>query len=124
MWIVPERAVVYEHGTTAFVLESHFKVMLEEDYLALQAANEKMSTTQNADIRADTLEVIREIIIPEIEKEVNEGKNFALLRQITNSLILAVWYKKTLQENLLGKIYVNKKKVKGVDVKDPLIQSA
>ena len=36
IWIVPEKAVVYEHGQTAFVVESHLKVMLEEDYVALE----------------------------------------------------------------------------------------
>ena len=35
VWIMPDKAVVYEHGGTAFVLENHLKVMLEEDYLAL-----------------------------------------------------------------------------------------
>ncbi|MCR4338085.1 MAG: hypothetical protein NUV91_09810, partial [Candidatus Omnitrophica bacterium] len=34
IWIVPDKAVVYEHGNTAFVLESHLKVMLQEDLLA------------------------------------------------------------------------------------------
>jgi len=36
VWIIPDKAVVYENGGTAFVLESHLKVMLEEDYLSLQ----------------------------------------------------------------------------------------
>jgi len=33
VWIVPEEAVVYVHGKSAFVVESHLKVMLEGDYL-------------------------------------------------------------------------------------------
>ena len=36
VWIVPEKAVVYENGGVAFVLENHLKVMLEQDYLSLQ----------------------------------------------------------------------------------------
>jgi len=36
VWIVPEKALVYEHGDTVFVAESRLKVMLEEDYLALK----------------------------------------------------------------------------------------
>ena len=37
VWIVPEKAVVYENAkaATAYVVESKLKVMLEEDYLAL-----------------------------------------------------------------------------------------
>ena len=35
-------------------------------------------------------QIIREIVIPALTKEVNEGKNFTQLRQVYNSLILAV----------------------------------
>ncbi len=37
VWIVPEKAVVYENSKagTAYVVESRLKVMLEEDYLAM-----------------------------------------------------------------------------------------
>ena len=38
VWIVPEKAVVYENAKagTAYVVESKLKVMLEQDYLSLQ----------------------------------------------------------------------------------------
>ena len=36
VWIVPDKAVVYDMGDTALIGETHLKVMLEEDYLALQ----------------------------------------------------------------------------------------
>ena len=38
VWIVPEKAVVYENAAagTAYVVESKLKVMLEQDYLALE----------------------------------------------------------------------------------------
>ena len=36
IWIVPEKASIYVNGTSAFVVDSHLKVMLEEDYLALE----------------------------------------------------------------------------------------
>ena len=61
-------------------------------------------------------------MIPEIEKEVNVGKNFAALRQVYNSMILAVWYKQALKESLLGKVYVDQNKVKGVDLDDPQVK--
>src|SRR5262245_21339956 len=37
IWIVPEKADVYVHGRNVFVAGGHLKVMLEEDYLALDA---------------------------------------------------------------------------------------
>nr|MBP9853896.1 hypothetical protein [Candidatus Omnitrophota bacterium] len=125
VWIIPEKAVVYESGDVAFVVESHLKVMLEGDYLALQKNmnNESIGTDQLADDQTQGLsdassEIIRDIILPEIEREVNDGKNFALLRQVYNSLILATWFKRNLKESLLGKVYVEQNKVSGVDIDD------
>ena len=36
VWIVPDQAIVYESGNSAYILKSHLKVMLEEDYLSLE----------------------------------------------------------------------------------------
>ncbi|HBR14821.1 MAG TPA: hypothetical protein DD723_04665, partial [Candidatus Omnitrophica bacterium] len=47
-----------------------------------------------------------------------EGKNFAPLRQIYYSLILAKWYKETIKNSLLSKVYVDKNKITGVDLED------
>ncbi len=111
VWIVPDKAVVYESGNTAYILKSHLKVMLEEDYLSkAKHENTKASSVSS--------QVVREIILPALEKEVNEGKNFAQLRQIYSAMILATWYKKSLKTSLLGQIYADKAKVKGVD-QDP-----
>ena len=38
VWILPDDALIYEKGNTAYVLKNHLKVMLEEDYLSLQKA--------------------------------------------------------------------------------------
>ena len=110
VWIVPDQAVVYEKGNTAYIIQSHLKVMLEEDYLSLS----KHLSNKTHSIGS---QVIREIILPALEKEVNEGKNFSQLRQIVSGMILATWYKKALKESLLGKIYADKAKVKGVDTR-------
>ncbi len=123
VWIMPDKAVVYEHGDSAFVIQSRLKVMLEEDYLGLQKTiNSREDKAASPEFSEDQLkvmkEVVREVIIPEIEKEVNEGKNFAPLRQIYHSMILALWYKTSLRESLLGQVYADKNKVTGIDVED------
>lgn len=41
VWIMADQATVYEHGQTAFVISGHLKVMLEEDYLALNKQTNK-----------------------------------------------------------------------------------
>ena len=67
-------------------------------------------------------QIVRQIILPELEKEVNTGKNFANLRQIFNSIILSSWYKRNLKEALLNQVYANKSKVKGINLKDPTVK--
>ncbi|MBI3602029.1 MAG: hypothetical protein HY209_03955 [Candidatus Omnitrophica bacterium] len=120
VWIVPDEAVVYEHGNTVYVLKNHLKVMLEEDYLSLSkhAGITSAEPAQGKEVNKLGSQVVREIVLPALEKEVNTAKNFSMLRQVYSGMILATWYKRTLKESLLGKIYADKSKVKGVD-QDP-----
>jgi hypothetical protein len=142
VWILPDTAKVYEHNNTVFVVKSHLKVMLDEDYLALEknknvipakaGIQNRINSDYGSPIKTfgdDTKatnslasKIIRQIILPAIEKEVNTGKNFAHLRQIYNSMILAVWFKKNLKQALLNQVYTDKSKVNGVNVNDPAIK--
>ncbi|MEI7999122.1 MAG: hypothetical protein WCH62_06430, partial [Candidatus Omnitrophota bacterium] len=117
VWIVPEKAVVYENAKagTAYVVESKLKVMLEQDYLSLEKHNSPPH--QGEGISALGSQIVREIVIPELTKEVNEGKNFAQLRQVYNSLILATWYKKKIKDSILAQVYADKNKVEGIGYK-------
>ncbi len=129
IWIVPKEAKVYEHAKGAFVISSYLNVMLEEDYLALES--NKTSTKHGlGNVSLEDIEtisgvssqVVREVLIPEIEREVNEGATFANLRQIYNSMILAVWYKQALKESVLGQVYVDQNMTKGVDAEDTQVK--
>ncbi|MCK5012361.1 MAG: LysM peptidoglycan-binding domain-containing protein [Candidatus Omnitrophica bacterium] len=129
IWIVPDEAVVYVHDTNVFVVKNHLKVMLEEDYLALESnvrsAKHGLGNVTKDDIEiisGVSAEIVREVLLPEIEKEVNQGKNFANLRQMYNSMLLATWYKKNLKESLLAKIYADKNKVNGIELEDKEIK--
>ena len=124
VWIVPDDAVVFEKGNSVIILKTHLKVMLEQDYLALEhnsqnigGSNEKRQGA--AEVSKLSSEVVRKIIIPEIEKEVNSGEHFTSLRQIVGAMVLATWYKKALKASLLGEVYADKARVKGVD-QDPV----
>jgi phosphotransferase system HPr-like phosphotransfer protein len=116
VWIIPEKALVYENAKagTAYVVGSRLKVMLEEDYLSMKKHALKKETNALGN------QIVREIVLPELEKEVNEGRNFAQLRQVYNSLILATWYKKKIKDSLLTRVYADKNKVAGVNIQDPL----
>ncbi len=112
VWVVADQASVYKKGSTIFVANSHLKVMLESDYMA--ALNSSGSSAFSSS-REMAKQIIREIVLPELEKEVNMGRNFAGLRQIFHSMILAVWYKKNLKEAFLTQVYANRKKTDGVE---------
>ncbi len=117
VWIVPEKAVVYENAkiATAYVVKSRLKVMLEQDYLSLEKHGGILSKgPQTKTTNQWGSQIVREVVIPELTKEVNEGQNFAQLRQAYNSLILAAWYKKKIRDSILSQVYADKKKVDGV----------
>ncbi len=125
VWIIPDDAEVYEKGSSAFLLTQRLRVMTERDYTALRAgqdsapvANRPAEDKDNAELTRISSETVRDIIVPVIEKEVNEGQTFAQLRQITSAMILATWYKKALRESFLGQLYADKSKVAGVN-QDP-----
>ena len=122
VWIVPDKAVVLEAGDKAIVSESRLKVMLESDYVALDNAVIRTTDSQGISSTQETQEfgkkVIRDIVIPELEREVNEGKNFSRLRQVYQSLILAFWFKRKIKDGILHKAYVDQKKVVGLNIDD------
>jgi len=72
VWILPDEAQVFENGSAVYVTKSTLKVMLDEDYLALKKNNKTLSSSLAS-------QVVRAIVLPEITKEINSGKNFAPL---------------------------------------------
>ena len=120
VWIVPEKAVVYENAQagTAYVVESRLKVMLEEDYLAQSHSDDNIMSSANTNELGS--QIVREIVIPELNKEVNEGTIFTQLRQVYHSHILATWYKKKIKNSILNQVYVDQNKTAGVNIDDPL----
>ncbi len=128
VWIVPKRAVVYESDDTAFISESALSVLLEDDYLAYQKEgvipkNKDIKSSESEQLSYISKEIMRKIILPEIEKEVNEGKHFAALRQIFHSLILAEWFKRRLRKSWVYRAYIDNNKIKGVDTVDKGIKN-
>ncbi|MBF0594757.1 MAG: hypothetical protein HQL22_07300 [Candidatus Omnitrophica bacterium] len=115
VWIMADKAEIYQKDDTALLVNSHLKVMLDEDYLSSTHA----ATLNADDPHALVAQVMRDVIVPAIEKEVNEGATFAMVRQVYASMIMATWFKKALKESLLGQVYVNKDKSRGIAVDDP-----
>ncbi len=135
VWIMPDSAEIYEKNGTAYVLKNHLKVMLEEDYLAMKAVGPAPAAPRPSSLAlgvdkgsaskspaAGASQIMRETILPAIEQEINTAKNFAPLRQIYSGMILAAWYKRSLKESLLGKIYADKVKIKGTEYKQSILK--
>lgn len=129
IWIVPEKAVIFEEKDKALISQAKLKVMLEEDYFALeeniddpQYRLDKVNEQKVKDANSLSSQIIKTMVLPVIEKEINNGENFALLRQVYHSLVLAIWFKQKLRESILEKVYVNKNKIKGIELNDPEIK--
>lgn len=113
VWIVADKAKVLERNNAALVIGAHLKVMLESDYLA-----QRKAATASPGVSG---QVLREVVLPAIEKEVNEGQHFAPLRQIFYAMILSCWYKRSLKKALLNQVYSNQEKISGVRSNDPAV---
>ena len=112
----PESGEDPEKALTRFLQAAarrKLKVMLEQDYVSLHASEQLAEEDGGA--AGIGREVLREVVLPAIEKEVNEGQNFAQLRQINTSLILALWYKQALKQHLLNQVSVTGQRKKCPD---------
>lgn len=132
VWIVPDKVEVYQNDDVAYITKATLKVMLENDYLAQQqselSSQRKLGSSVFQEIVKDAgsstkafeddslvvKNIIKEIIIPIIEDEVNNGESFANLRQIFHSMILAKWYEQHFKNSVLGRSYVDRNVVDGI----------
>ena len=119
VWITPDTATVYENGSTVYVVDAHLKVMLDADHAAATQATQVGVPIQAAPAEEFARQMMREILLPAIEQEVNSGENFAPLRQIYYSLILAKWYKEKVRNSILSRVFVDQNKIAGIDVVSP-----
>ncbi|MFH0856189.1 MAG: hypothetical protein V1869_06780, partial [Candidatus Omnitrophota bacterium] len=106
-WIVPGEIIIREtlNSPSVYIYKATLKVMLESDYLkeapsqdrgpALAAGNNPYAfpDTRSRALNEYSSQLIRELIIPKLTREVNSSKRYALLRQAYYSLILAQWFK-------------------------------
>ncbi len=132
----------------AYVTKATLKVMLEEDYLTKEKNNRRQPGDMTLVVSPSPLpndntkvgenvpglnssrnghkfsnwqnQIIKEIIIPELERQVNEGEEFAPLRQIYHSVILATWYKKRIKDGIIAQQYVDQKKIQGTQYETSL----
>ncbi|MBF0569722.1 MAG: hypothetical protein HQL18_02980, partial [Candidatus Omnitrophica bacterium] len=141
VWIMPDSAEVFEHGNAVFVTKAHLKVMLDADWQIQQkgvipseavipsaavipSVSEGSQTSEmprpegarhDEDTQVLAKNIMREVVLPASEREVNTGANFSTVRQIYYAGILARWYRDAIKNSLMGSAYMDKGKTKGVD---------
>jgi hypothetical protein len=109
VWITPDSARILEHKNMAVIDNAYLKAQLESDMTALQKAGAVSNPQVN--------QIMREVVLPKINKELNDGKNFATLRQIYYSLLLAAWFKDKFKQSFYQD-YINKGNIQGIDLND------
>ncbi|MCX5708657.1 MAG: AAA family ATPase [Candidatus Omnitrophica bacterium] len=91
-WIVPGEVVIRSSQTGAFVYKATLKVMLEQDYIKDSPAY-NFNDPRLKELNGYSSQLIRELIIPKLTREVNSSRRYSQLRQVYYSLILAQWFK-------------------------------
>lgn len=170
VWIIPDVAEICEYNRSldnhrspvisrqvnqndqqllcAFVKSARLKVMMAEDYAALQH-NPPIVVTRQSLLKEDrkkpntndqretnelepprrgltnhtqrlAADVFRKQILPIIERHVNKSEAFAPLRQMYYSLILATYLKNKLKNHPVYQIYVDQEKIKLLSLPNPL----
>src|SRR3989338_2705067 len=91
-WIVPGEIIIRETKDNAYIYKATLKVMLEQDYLK-DSATYKFDDPRLKTLNEYSSQLIRDLIIPKLTKEINTSQRYAPLRQVYYSLILAQWFK-------------------------------
>lgn len=101
IWIVPQKAKIHEANNSAFITKLTFDVQTQsEENVSSSLVN----------------------ILDEVRSDVNNGQNFANLRQIFHSIVLAQWFKTKLKDSFF-KHYINQNKVAGIDIEDKEVKN-
>ncbi|MEW5758786.1 MAG: hypothetical protein AB1755_04905, partial [Candidatus Omnitrophota bacterium] len=103
VWIVPDKAEVYEDGKGSCVItKSTLKVLLESEYLQLPQTPSlpkrgiKGEFDNNQELQSYCESQLKELILPNLTYKVNHDPSYEPLRQIYNAIILAKWYKENV----------------------------
>jgi len=103
-WIVPGQATVSQAGDELYILDAPLKVQMESDYLGTAGA--ASCPGQDATLEQHNETIYRSLILPQVEKAVNEAPEYADLRRMYLSRVAAEWYRQrsATHPTLYGKL--------------------
>jgi hypothetical protein len=90
LWIMPGKVEVDETENQISIVRSSLKVCLEPAYLSGQVAVQNKREQELQDFASSLME---KLVLPYLNKKVNEAYAYSDLREVFNALILARWYK-------------------------------
>ncbi len=91
-WIVPDEVLLRDAGNSVYIYKATLKVMLESDHLK-DSKEYNFQDSRLKYLNEYSSQIIKEQILPKLNKEINTGKKYSQLRQVYYSLILAQWFK-------------------------------
>ncbi|MFJ8630889.1 hypothetical protein [Streptomyces sp. NPDC093568] len=94
-WIVPGPAEVVDLDDELYILDAPLGVQMESQYLDGRGSGGSAASCgkQSASAEAWNEEVFRDLILPQIEKAVNDDPAYAELRRVYLSRVAAEWYR-------------------------------
>lgn len=94
LWIVPQQADVEEDATGFTIVGSSLGICLESEYLFRNDTADPAKKNSGEDaVQEIVSQAMEETIVPRVEYMVNYSRDYASLRQVYESLILAECYK-------------------------------
>jgi hypothetical protein len=130
LWIIPEEAVLEEEGAKARLISAKLKVCLESEYFQAREADDNSTVfasrkAEEQKIQDIASSAMKEAIVPVIEYRVNNNKDYAKLRQIYRSLILAEYFKHNYWgKQSLYESHINTCSLTGLEAKAPWSKKA
>lgn len=98
----PERFGVRETDRACSVTSCKLAVLCEADYVAMEHHRPPEVAPEDAlgaKMNEISVSLFRELLLPAIVTEVNEGTHFTKLRQIYYAFNLAIWFRRSLKDN-------------------------
>ncbi len=96
-WIVPGKVTVWATDNSIYIVEAALEVKLESEYLELKGYESSSAAACPPDVNPDLQkyaeDLFRQLILPELIKEVNSAPEYRDLRTIFFSRVIAEWYK-------------------------------
>jgi len=90
VWITQGPVSISEDAGSVRILESSLEVRLEADYMP---GEHKNMTAKQRQLQDYARVLMSELIVPDLNRKVNEGAAYEDLRQAHRAMILARWYK-------------------------------